>query len=76
MPTVAVVAHAGKSFGGGSGELREVLAREGFADSLGRVALGQSEKSPFVEVTRGKRFKIQFMRSSGPPVGRQTAAAA
>jgi YegS/Rv2252/BmrU family lipid kinase len=34
MPTVAVVAHAGKSLGGGLGELREVLAREGFADPL------------------------------------------
>lgn len=34
MPTVAVVAHAGKSFGGGLGELREVLAREGIADPL------------------------------------------
>jgi hypothetical protein len=34
MLTVAVVAHAGKSFGGGLRELREVLAREGFADRL------------------------------------------
>jgi diacylglycerol kinase (ATP) len=34
MPTVAVVAHAGKSFGGGLGELRELLAREGFPDPL------------------------------------------
>lgn len=34
MPTIAVVAHAGKSFGGGLGELREVLAREGIADPL------------------------------------------
>jgi diacylglycerol kinase (ATP) len=30
MTSVAVVAHAGKSFGGGLGELREVLGREGF----------------------------------------------
>jgi diacylglycerol kinase (ATP) len=31
---VAVVAHAGKSFGGGLPELREILAREGFTDPL------------------------------------------
>ena len=29
MPNVAVVAHSGKSFGGGLNELRTVLAREG-----------------------------------------------
>ena len=29
MPSVAVVAHSGKSFGGGLNELRTVLAREG-----------------------------------------------
>jgi diacylglycerol kinase family enzyme len=34
MTTVAVVAHAGKSFGGGLGELREVLLAEGFPDPL------------------------------------------
>lgn len=34
MTKVAVVAHAGKSLGGGLGELREVLAREGVADPL------------------------------------------
>jgi YegS/Rv2252/BmrU family lipid kinase len=34
MPTVAVVAHADKSFGGGLPELRTVLAHEGFADPL------------------------------------------
>jgi YegS/Rv2252/BmrU family lipid kinase len=34
VPTIAVVAHAGKSFGGGLTELREVLAREGIADPL------------------------------------------
>jgi diacylglycerol kinase (ATP) len=34
MPTVAVVAHADKSFGGGLPELRKVLAQEGFADPL------------------------------------------
>ena len=34
MTRVAVVAHVGKSFGGGLVELREVLAREGFRDPL------------------------------------------
>ena len=34
MPKIAVVAHTGKSLGGGLGELREVLAREGIADPL------------------------------------------
>jgi diacylglycerol kinase family enzyme len=34
MTTVAVVAHAGKSFGGGLGELRQVLLAEGFPDPL------------------------------------------
>ena len=34
MPRVAVVAHADKSFGGGLGELKAALTREGFADPL------------------------------------------
>lgn len=34
MTMVAVVAHAGKTFGGGLDELRTVLANEGFADPL------------------------------------------
>ena len=34
MTDVAVVAHAGKSFGGGLRELRQVLAREGVTDPL------------------------------------------
>jgi diacylglycerol kinase (ATP) len=34
VPAIAVVAHAGKSFGGGLSELREVLAREGVSDPL------------------------------------------
>jgi diacylglycerol kinase family enzyme len=33
-----------------------------WARTLGRVALGMAEKSPFVEVTRGKRFRIRFGR--------------
>jgi YegS/Rv2252/BmrU family lipid kinase len=34
MTSIAVIAHSGKSLGGGLGELREVLAREGFPDPL------------------------------------------
>jgi diacylglycerol kinase (ATP) len=34
MQTIAVVAHAGKSLGGGLRELREVLTRAGFAGPL------------------------------------------
>jgi|ERR1700730_16714862 len=45
MLTVAVVAHAGKSFGGGLGQLREVLAQEGFADPLW-YEVAKSRKAP------------------------------
>jgi diacylglycerol kinase family enzyme len=45
MPTIAVVAHAGKSFGGGLRELREVLAREGFTDPLW-YEVAKSRKAP------------------------------
>jgi diacylglycerol kinase (ATP) len=45
MPRVAVVAHAGKSFGGGLAELREVLAREGSADPLW-YEVAKSRKAP------------------------------
>jgi diacylglycerol kinase (ATP) len=45
MPTVAVVAHMGKSFGGGLGQLREVLARQGFADPLW-YEVAKSRKAP------------------------------
>lgn len=45
MKTVAVVAHAGKSLGGGLGELREVLAREGFDDPLW-YEVAKSSKAP------------------------------
>ena len=45
MQTVAVVAHAGKTFGGGLGELREVLARAGIADPLW-YEVTKSRKAP------------------------------
>ena len=45
MPRIAVVAHAGKSFGGGLGELREVLAHEGIADPLW-YEVRKSRKAP------------------------------
>src|SRR5659263_314833 len=34
MTTIAVIAHAGKSFGGGLGELRQVLDDAGFPEPL------------------------------------------
>ncbi len=45
MTTVAVVAHARKSFGGGLPELREVLAREGFGQPLW-YEVNKSRKAP------------------------------
>ena len=45
MPVVAVVAHAGKSLGGGLDELRVVLAREGIADPLW-YEVNKSRKAP------------------------------
>jgi diacylglycerol kinase (ATP) len=45
-------------------ELGVVTARNPaqWARTLGRVALGDAEKSPFVQVTRGRRFRIRFDR--------------
>jgi diacylglycerol kinase (ATP) len=45
MSTVAVVAHAGKSFGGGLDELRHKLAREGVTDPLW-YEVKKSRKAP------------------------------
>ena len=45
MPRIAVVAHTGKSFGGGLAELGEVLAREGFPDPLW-YEVAKSRKAP------------------------------
>ena len=45
MPTIAVVAHADKSFGGGLPELRKVLAEAGFADPLW-YEVAKSRKAP------------------------------
>jgi diacylglycerol kinase (ATP) len=45
MPTIAVVAHSGKSFGGGLPELRQVLAGEGVTDPLW-YEVNKSRKAP------------------------------
>jgi len=45
LTSVAVIAHAGKSLGGGVGELREVLAGEGFSDPLW-FEVAKSRKAP------------------------------
>ena len=46
-------------------ELGVVTARNPveWARTLGRVALGKAENSPFVEVTRGRRIKVTFSRA-------------
>lgn len=43
-------------------ELGVVTARNPaqWARTLGRAALGQASKSPFVHVTRGRKFRIRF----------------
>jgi YegS/Rv2252/BmrU family lipid kinase len=45
MTTIAVVAHSGKTLGGGLVELRELLAREGFADPVW-YEVSKSRKAP------------------------------
>jgi diacylglycerol kinase (ATP) len=45
MPTIAVVAHARKSFGGGLPQLRAVLEQEGYADPLW-YEVRKSRKAP------------------------------
>ncbi|HET9893831.1 MAG TPA: diacylglycerol kinase family protein [Streptosporangiaceae bacterium] len=45
MPVVAVVAHAGKTFGGGLAELRRVLADSGYRDPIWRE-VAKSRKAP------------------------------
>ena len=46
-------------------ELGVVTARSPveWARTLGRVAIGTAENSPFVEVTRGRRIRIRFSRA-------------
>jgi diacylglycerol kinase (ATP) len=70
-----VVGNVGKLLGGvdvfsgaqpddGLLELGVVTAKNpvGWARTLDRVALGEAGKSPFVEVTRGKKFRIRLDR--------------
>ncbi len=57
MQTVAVVAHAGKSMGGGLAELRELLAREGISDPLW-YEVPKSRKAP-------KRVRHAVARGAG-----------
>ena len=60
-----ISAFAGANPDDGLLELGVVTARNPaqWARTLGRVALGKAEKSPFVEVTRGRRIKIRFSRA-------------
>ena len=66
MTSVAVLAHAGKSLGGGLGELREVLAREGVADPLW-YEVPKSKKAPKQAAPRrrsgrGPRLRLGWRR--------------
>lgn len=45
MTAVAVIAHAGKTLGGGLAELREVLAREGCTEPIWHE-VNKSRKAP------------------------------
>jgi YegS/Rv2252/BmrU family lipid kinase len=60
-----ISAFAGAEPDDGLLELGVVTARNQleWARTLGRVALGKAEHSPFVEVTRGRRMKIRFSRA-------------
>jgi diacylglycerol kinase (ATP) len=60
-----ISAFSGASPDDGLLELGVVTARNPveWARTLGRVALGRTENSPFVEVTRGKRIKVRFSRA-------------
>jgi|GEM_PF-3145911 len=59
MPMIAVVAHTGKSFGGGLRELREVLAREGFADPLW-YEVAKSRKAPIAPLQRSVGGRLRY----------------
>ena len=56
MTSVAVVAHSGKSLGGGLGELREVLARNGVTDPLW-YEVPKSKKAPKAREGRRRRSR-------------------
>jgi diacylglycerol kinase (ATP) len=59
-----VEAFAGARPDDGLLELGVVTARNPveWARTFGSVALGRADRSPFVEVTRGKKFRVQFDR--------------
>lgn len=61
MTTVAVLAHAGKSFGGGLPELRRLLAEQGIADPLW-YEVGKSKEAPrFARKVRKKGAGLVFV---------------
>jgi YegS/Rv2252/BmrU family lipid kinase len=61
MTTVAVLAHAGKSVGGGLPELRQVLADQGIADPMW-FEVGKSKEAPrFARKVRKKGAGLVFV---------------
>ena len=61
MTTVAVLAHAGKSVGGGLPELRQVLADQGITDPMW-FEVGKSKEAPrFVRKVRKKGAGLVFV---------------
>ena len=61
MTTVAVLAHAGKSFGGGLAELRRLLADEGIVDPLW-YEVGKSKEAPrFARKARKRGAGLVFV---------------
>jgi diacylglycerol kinase (ATP) len=76
MRTVAVVAHAGKSFGGGLPELRQVLAREGFAEPLW-YEVSKSRKAPkYARRALAKGAEVLFVWGGDGTVQRCISAVA
>jgi diacylglycerol kinase family enzyme len=59
VAVVAVVAHSGKSLGGGLPQLRRILAGEGVTDPLWHE-VSKSRRAPFARVIQGKKFTIRF----------------
>jgi len=61
MTTVAVLAHAGKTFGGGLPELRQVLADQGITDPMW-FEVGKSKEAPrFARKVRKKGAGLVFV---------------
>ena len=62
---VAVVAHSGKSLGGGLPELRHALRDAGVTDPMAvRTVAGTADRSRFVRTTKARRIKVRLDRKA------------